>query len=166
MSEENQRTTSPLKVALGALVTVALAVIGFAFWLGQLQSQVSRVDTDKLKTEFDAKVSEAISKSVVPKGTILAWFASAGPVPEGWIMCDGAPGSGTPDLRGRFLRGTVDHGQVGHTGGTDTHRHEDVRRGGSDAGEGWNKEGRNQLGKTDVQNHLPPYCHVIYIMKK
>src|SRR5258708_3481717 len=97
------KVTALRKIELGVLVTVALAVIGFAFWLGGLQTKVEHLEFEKIKTTFDAKVTEAISKSVVPKGTIIAWFASSGTVPDGWIICDGAPGSGTPDLRGRFL---------------------------------------------------------------
>jgi hypothetical protein len=155
MSENQQRTTPLRKIELGVLVTVALAVIGFAFWLGKLQAQVDRVDADRLMKAFDSKVSEAISKSVVPRGTIIAW-----------IVCDGAPASGTPDLRSRFLRGTTDYAQVGKVGGRESHHHDDVRKNGKGDGEGWQKEHDNILGKTDEQNHLPPYCDVIYIMKR
>jgi hypothetical protein len=164
MSDEAQKTTPLRKVELGVLVTVALAVIGFAFWLGKLQSQVDRVDADTLKKEFDSRVGEAVSKSVVPKGTIIAWFASSGPVPNGWIICDGAPGSGTPDLRGRFLRGTTDFGQVGQTGGSETHSHHVAKNGHLD-GHGWENGGTCELGDTDPCNHLPPYTQVVYIMK-
>jgi hypothetical protein len=171
MPDENQKTTLR-KIELGVLVTIALAIIGFAFWLGGLQSKVEelkgkvdKVDSDKLRAMFDGKVSEAISKTTVPKGTIIAWFASSGPVPEGWRICDGTPGSGTPNLTGRFLRGVTNFGQVGQTGGSESHHHADVRKNGINDGNGWQKDGQNQLGRTDEQNHLPPYVQVIYIIK-
>lgn len=165
MANDEKKTTLG-KFELGVLVTIVLAIVGFAFWLGGLQKQVDRLDAEKLKALFDTKITEAVSKSVVPPGTIIAWFATSAQVPEGWIPCDGAPGSGTPDLRGRFLRGTTDYKQVGQTGGRESHFHADVRKNGSWDGQGWVAEGKNMLGRSDEQNHLPPYCQVVYIMRK
>lgn len=51
----------------------------------------------------------------VPRGTIVAWYSSSGPVPAGWALCDGT--SGTPDLRNRFLMGVGQFTGVGSTGG-------------------------------------------------
>src|SRR5580658_4833429 len=66
MSDENHNTMLR-KIELGVLVTIALAVIGFAFWLGGLQNnievlnaKVDKVDPDKLSAMFDAKVSAAV----------------------------------------------------------------------------------------------------------
>src|SRR5262249_3903389 len=39
-----------------------------------------------------------------PTGTILAWSSNSAAIPTGWAICNGQ--NGTPDLRGRFLRGT------------------------------------------------------------
>jgi hypothetical protein len=52
---------------------------------------------------------------LVPRGTIIAWFSSSGPVPTGWALCDGT--SGTPDLRDRFLMGVGQFTRVGSIGG-------------------------------------------------
>lgn len=52
---------------------------------------------------------------LVPRGTIVAWYSSSGPVPAGWALCDGT--SGTPDLRNRFLMGVGQFTSVGNTGG-------------------------------------------------
>lgn len=40
----------------------------------------------------------------VPRGGIIAWSGAVSDIPNGWRLCDG--GSGTPDLRGRFILGT------------------------------------------------------------
>lgn len=53
---------------------------------------------------------------LVPRGTIVAWYSSSGPVPAGWALCDGS--SGTPDLRDRFLMGVGQFTAVGSTGGS------------------------------------------------
>lgn len=41
-----------------------------------------------------------------PEGAVMAFYLSA--CPEGWTPADGSPG--TPDLRGRFIRGLNDFG--------------------------------------------------------
>jgi hypothetical protein len=57
----------------------------------------------------------------VPAGTIIAWIPKAGDiidtptgkaiaVPEGWLLCDGH--NGTPDLQGRFIRGTSNPNEI------------------------------------------------------
>ena len=38
------------------------------------------------------------------RGVIVPWWGNGEPEPEGWTVCDGR--DGTPDLRGRFIRGT------------------------------------------------------------
>lgn len=58
---------------------------------------------------------------LVPAGVIAMWSGSIGSIPAGWALCDG--GSGTPDLRGRFIVGAGGGYGVGNTGGTDSHNH-------------------------------------------
>lgn len=113
----------------------------------------------------------------LPSGTILAWYAKNGQVPQGWAICNGQ--NNTPDLRNRFLRGTVDFEQVGVAGGLSTHKHSvnvslpDSKRKGSDLKWGdtpW-KDGPNPVaagaagGNTDEKDNLPPYFQLIFIMK-
>ncbi len=154
------------KFDLGVIVTIALAIISFAFWLGGLQRQVNQLEPERLKALFDVKLAEAISKSVVPRGTIIAWYSASGPVPNGWAICDGKLGSGTPDLGARFLRGTTDFGHVGQTGGRETHEH-DVFGHGRPGGEGvgGKDDHSRELAKAGRASNLPPYTDVIYIMK-
>lgn len=54
-----------------------------------------------------------------PIGVIIAWENAA--IPSGWNVCDGA--NGTPDLRGKFLRGASIDADVRTTGGALTHVH-------------------------------------------
>jgi len=49
---------------------------------------------------------------------ILMWAGSIADIPEGWALCDGT--DGTPDLRNRFVRGSL---TPGTTGGSETHVH-------------------------------------------
>jgi hypothetical protein len=54
----------------------------------------------------------------VPSGAIIMWTGST--VPDGWALCDGT--NGTPDLRGRFVLGSVPV-LIGTTGGSSEHVH-------------------------------------------
>jgi hypothetical protein len=70
-------TTPIQKIELGVVVTVVLALVGFAFWLGELNSNVDAIksdqmklaaDIEKLQSQFadsngavDRKLSDAIS---------------------------------------------------------------------------------------------------------
>lgn len=49
----------------------------------------------------------------VPSGTIVAYNGAN--VPEGWAICDGS--NGTPNLKGRFILGSVSKDKIGKTGG-------------------------------------------------
>jgi hypothetical protein len=154
------------KLEQGVLVTVVLALITFAFWLGGLQKQLEKLEPKQAAEAAEKAVKEVLANAgTVPKGTIVAWYVSSGPVPAGWRICDGAAGSGTPNLSGRFLRGTTEIGQVGTTGGSERHSHADVVQNGRWLGDGFNGHGQNVHGRTDEQSNLPPFVDVIYIMK-
>lgn len=51
---------------------------------------------------------------VCPIGTIVAFNGSQS-IPDNWAVCDGT--NGTPDLSGKFIKGTTDRTEVGTTGG-------------------------------------------------
>jgi hypothetical protein len=105
-----------------------------------------------------------------PRGTIIAWFASSGAVPNGWAVCDGS--NGTPDLRGRFVRGVATFADVkANAGGSERVQfmvREDDRNG-SDFKWGetpWNSRPHPARGgqafDIDVR---PPFADLIFIMK-
>jgi len=54
--------------------------------------------------------------NVLPSGVIVLWSGSIASVPQGWVLCDG--GSGTPDLRDRFIVGAGTTYTPGNTGGS------------------------------------------------
>lgn len=102
-----------------------------------------------------------------PRGIILAWYAKSGSIPPDWAVCDGS--NGTPDLRGRFIRGVSDFVDVGPTGGQDTNQvvvSEDSRKG-SDWRWGdtpWNSGSNPARPTTQTISNLPPYVDILYIM--
>ncbi len=120
---------------------------------------------------------EAFAAAVIPKGTIIAWYAKQGAFPRGWNVCDGS--NGTPDLRGRFIRGVSDIAETGKTGGNTDHTHHyrwSVSEGnwkGSDKDWGQTPwaggpnpvKPQNHEADTDPASNLPPYVDVIYLMK-
>lgn len=52
----------------------------------------------------------------LPLGSIVLWSGSAASIPSGWALCDG--GSGTPDLRDKFVVGAALSYNPGDTGGS------------------------------------------------
>lgn len=46
----------------------------------------------------------------MPQGAIVAWFAKAGPPPNGWALCNG--NNGTPNLQNFFIRGAGSYADV------------------------------------------------------
>jgi len=72
-------------------------------------------DVASLTKEFDGV-------DVVPKGLICLWSSTTTNIPVGWVICDGT--NNTPDLRDRFVRGSVgDPPSGGNIGGIPTHNH-------------------------------------------
>jgi hypothetical protein len=115
-----------------------------------------------------------------PVGTIIAWYAKAGSVPQGWVVCDGT--NNTPDLRGRFIRGVAELAGVGTVGGASSHHHSftGITANPRNHPDGWNADGMNRnrapqttgldhqhdfTGTTSDTEVLPPYVQVIYLMK-
>lgn len=43
----------------------------------------------------------------VPEGYVVLWYGQEPDIPQGWVLCDGE--NGTPDLRGRFVKGASDY---------------------------------------------------------
>ena len=100
------------KLQIGTLVTVVLAIIGFAFWLGGLNSTISELKTaewftntrkaeqakfadelKKLRDENQPKPSPLplqLPADLLPVGTILIWGADSKTLPDNWKVCDGS----------------------------------------------------------------------------
>jgi hypothetical protein len=83
---------------------------------------------------FSPRPAEEASERSVPLGTVLDWFRfdNGMPVPDGFAICDGSPvndlsspfhGRATPNLANKFVRGVASVGQIGMTGGSDSHGH-------------------------------------------
>lgn len=53
-----------------------------------------------------------------PANQITVWSGLLSDIPDGWVLCDG--NNGTPDLRGKFLKGVPGSTNPGGVGGTDS----------------------------------------------
>jgi hypothetical protein len=112
---------------------------------------------------------------------MIMMFNSASP-PAGWLLCDGAPGSGTPNLTGQFVS-HQNGSNFGATGGTgahtltqtempshshsfDTHNGVGTSLG---AGSGGLPSGQSQIstiiGGGTAFTKLPPFYTLTFIMK-
>ena len=60
-------------------------------------------------------------------GAIVLWYGSASAVPSGYQLCNGS--GGTPDLRGRFVRGAATSSELLTTAGSATHLHSGANSG-------------------------------------
>ena len=104
------------KIEIGTIVTLALAIVGFAYFLGQQNSSLTEFkaqvkdvqgqDWFKRVREAEQKTFEAelkrltgenppkstvpIVNATLPVGTILIWGGAGQKVPEGWMLCDGS----------------------------------------------------------------------------
>lgn len=89
-------------------------------------------------------------------GSIILWSGAIVDIPAGYVICDG--NNGTPDLRNRFVVGAGDTYAKGDSGGSTSHSHS---LDGLSAG----TNGPNDVAPWSLENHLPPYFSLAYIMK-
>ena len=61
----------------------------------------------------------------MPVGAIALWSLKNGPIPTGWVECDGVQNAPGPDLRDKFVVGRSPSRTVDSTGGSSTHGHTD-----------------------------------------
>ncbi len=119
----------------------------------------------------------------VPKGTILPWYPTGEFIfgldsesekttilaPDGWAICDGQ--MGTPDLRGRFIRGTNEYSDAGNPGGAKQHSHGCTDKPSrtqtihSGAGRQHTMPVSEHTHDMSEAEHLPEFIWVVYIMK-
>ena len=66
-------------------------------------------------TTASLSVSGFSTNALVPSGAIIMWSGSIASIPSGWALCNG--GSGTPDLRDRFIVGAGSAYSPGNIGG-------------------------------------------------
>ena len=64
---------------------------------------------------IDGQHATDLMGSALPVGSIVVWYGTDANVPSGWAICNG--GSGTPDLRNRFVVGAGSSYNVADTGG-------------------------------------------------
>lgn len=165
---------------IGFAVFFLLIGSGFSF-AGCLDDLTGTSSVTEQLSCLREEVSESVgtrSETVeLPVGVIVAW-ANEGPVPSGWAICNGD--NGTPDLRGKFLRGVGTYGESGDDpSGTDTHRHSASSQAvgrpgdphtvaGTDQGndsQWWTLFSHTHGISVGSSSHIPPNYKVVYIMK-
>jgi hypothetical protein len=131
---------------------------------------------------FNLSAEPVAAQGTFPKGAIIAWNAKSGAIPAGWAVCDGT--NGTPDLRGRYLRGVATFADVGTMDGKEKHHHgvtgttDNPRNSNPDAW-GNDEDDRHKTpattgldhthkftGTTSEEPNNPLSYTVIYLMKK
>ncbi|MDR1113471.1 MAG: hypothetical protein LBL50_00045 [Candidatus Margulisbacteria bacterium] len=129
-------TTAAAEPLLGVAKTDAVTNTGTKFATEAQVYAVSDAKQDKMTTTQQSALNSGITASKVstyddyfanlsffPTGTILtfsaaAWDAKDSAFKNMWKVCDGAPGSDTPNLVGKFLCGAAY--PAGGTGGADS----------------------------------------------
>jgi len=86
-----------------------------------------------------------VSGAKTPTGLIGLFLDDPTKIPPGWAVCDGT--LGTPDLRDQHIKIAANDGEVGTTGGSNTHSHAAVSH---SHGAG---SGHTHTGTSDVHNH-------------
>lgn len=70
---------------------------------------------------INASSQAGVAISDIPVGSIVLWYGTSINLPAGYAICNGT--SGTPDMRGKFVRGASSSGELLTTGGASTHLH-------------------------------------------
>jgi hypothetical protein len=120
----------------------------------------------------------------VPKGTVIPWRPTEKNLrtdnaqntylvaPEGWALCDGE--NGTPDLRNRFVLGSVAYAELGAAGGAESHAHTASTKkstakwdqhGGMGSGYKQTTDAHTHEVTVAGAKHMPPFVKLAYIMK-
>jgi len=87
---------------------------------------------------------------VPPKGIIAMWTDTVASIPRGWVVCDGT--NNTPDLRNKFIKCITTTGQIGDTGGSNTHTHSAVSHTHTASGTHTHSGSSAQSGSTQAIN--------------
>lgn len=109
-------------------------------------------------------------------GAIIIWSGLVSAIPAHWQLCDGT--NGTPDLRTRFVLGANNDGEVGATGGSDSHSHNFTGDGHEhllsdtpgtqvQSGTGYQRgtNDKEAVGTTDISSHVPRFYALAYIQR-
>lgn len=104
----------------------------------------------------------AESAASFPAGAIAMWTGSVVSPPRGWSVCDGT--NGTPDLSGRYLKGTASGVMPGSSGGASSHAHGGGTTENDDGGTttlspNTNSPAGGATGMSVHRHAMPPHAH-------
>lgn len=83
---------------------------------------VSLVTTETVEPAYKKLLAHQAPSEIAPQYYMIAmWLGKLTEIPRGWILCDGS--GNTIDMRDKHLKLTSNSGEVGNTGGSNTHTH-------------------------------------------
>jgi len=133
----SQKHTHHISITLGASDLNVPVASGTGAWAPQpththsigATSLVSGAHTHAVPNTASAEITPLYYKlhhamatqdiSTLSIGSIIGWSLST--IPDGWVICDG--NNGTPNLNDKFVRCANTDGDLGETGGSNTHQH-------------------------------------------
>lgn len=80
-------------------------------------SPTTTIQSSQVNDNFDG-IADYINNTACVAGMVTMWAGDIGSIPTGWVLCNG--GSGSPDLRDRFIIGAGNTYSIGSTGGSTT----------------------------------------------
>ena len=66
-------------------------------------------------------IQNTSGRATTPAGVILAFVGTTAEIPSTWVLCDGS--NGTQDCTDRQVKITTADGEIGYTGGSNSHSH-------------------------------------------
>jgi hypothetical protein len=66
-------------------------------------------------------IQNTSGRATTPAGVIVAFVGTTAEIPSTWVLCDGS--NGTPDCTNRQVKITTAGGEIGDTGGSNSHSH-------------------------------------------
>lgn len=85
------------------------------------------VTSGTVEPAFKKLIALYVDGGIPKKGIIGLWLGNVDEIPQGWLLCNGQMWSDgvtqTPDLRNYFIKCANATGEIGATGGSNTHSH-------------------------------------------
>ena len=139
---------------------------------------------EEVQQEAAARLHGELGARVLVR-TVVPYFGNVELLPPSWMLCDGSPvtdpespmvGESVPNLKGRFVRGAINHSELGGEGGLEEHSQGYHKHGVPEYTDGrvrrqqsgdWlaGSPRRTQLDGGFTFDNRPPFVNLHYIIK-